>query len=160
MHEGASCSAKLYNDRVNLGDLSAMLFNHRFPKLRLSFLVLLAMTSGVIVYWVSPLRDPSFQPNSANAGSLIPWLRNVSEGTWMIKASLLAALFATNITFITWQWTSAGVAQMMSPSQRVGRKTSPVLALYYARLLGTWICIFIGFEALFIGYLLCQWMID
>ncbi|MBW4540875.1 MAG: hypothetical protein KME43_17240 [Myxacorys chilensis ATA2-1-KO14] len=145
-------------DRVNLGDLSAMLFDRRFPKLSLSFLVLLAITSGAVVYWVSPLRDPSFQPGT-NAGSLIPWVQSVSEETWVIKASLLAALFATNITFITWQWTSARVTQMMSPSQRVGR-ISPVLALYYARLLGTWICMFIGFDALFIGYLLYQWMID
>jgi hypothetical protein len=57
-------------------------------------------------YWyqVSPLRDGSFQPNSANAGSLIAWMEGVGEKTWLQGAALLAGLLATNLAIVLWQW--------------------------------------------------------
>jgi hypothetical protein len=47
----------------------------------MSFGILLTVTiaSGIFVYYASPLRDPAFQPNSANVGSLLPWLQGIRE---------------------------------------------------------------------------------
>ncbi|GAA6619798.1 hypothetical protein NUACC26_056120 [Scytonema sp. NUACC26] len=52
----------------------------------------------MLVYQVSPLREPTFQPSSANAGSLVPWLQGVTEGHWLLGANLMAFLLYTNLT--------------------------------------------------------------
>ena len=65
---------------------------HRFSFMFLCLLLLGA--SGIFVYQISPLRNPSFQPNGANAGTLVPWLQNLSEGNWGFVAAVLAAILA------------------------------------------------------------------
>ena len=70
----------------------------------LGILLLLTIVGGVFVYQVSPLRDPSFQPISGNAGSLLPWLQGVRESDWIRGATVLAALLASNIVLLFSQW--------------------------------------------------------
>ena len=73
----------------------------RLPGLIFGLLVLITIAIGLFIYAISPLRDPAFQPNSANAGSLIPWMRGVPEGSWTEGAIILAALLASSITVLT-----------------------------------------------------------
>ena len=63
--------------------------------------ILLLGASGIFVYQVSPLRDPSFQAiGTSDAGTLVPWLQNLSENNWKFGAAILAAILATMLT----QW--------------------------------------------------------
>jgi hypothetical protein len=103
----------------------------------LGFLMRLVVFSAVFVHQVSPLRDSSFQPGSANAGSLIPWMQGVGEDTWMLGAAVLAGLLATNLVFIFWQWSQSIVCSIA-----VG------------------LLIFISLNWMFFFYLLQQWIID
>ncbi|MBD2256024.1 hypothetical protein [Pseudanabaena sp. FACHB-2040] len=59
---------------------------------------LLAGAFVFLVYQISPLRDPTFQPNSANAGTLIPWLQFIHERDWVFGAGVLAAIFGARLT--------------------------------------------------------------
>jgi hypothetical protein len=72
--------------------------------LSVGFLFLLAAASAVVVHQISPLRNPTFQPDSANAGSLLPGWRGVAESTWLLGASMLAILLAVSLTLLFWQW--------------------------------------------------------
>jgi hypothetical protein len=118
-----------------------------FAFVTLGFLLRLVVSSGVFVYQVSPLRDSSFQPGSANAGSLIPWMQGVGEDTWMLGASVLAGLLATNLVFIFWQWSQS--------STNVIQKI-----LLLTCWIGVGIIIFTSLYLLFFFYLLGQWIID
>jgi hypothetical protein len=75
--------------------------------LSFGFLFLLSAASAVFVHQISPLRNPTFQPNSANAGSLLPVWRGVTESTWLLGASALAVLLAISLTIVFWQWNRA-----------------------------------------------------
>lgn len=77
-------------------------FRH-FYVVSFGFSLFLLVASGIFVYQVSPLREPTFQPNSANAGSLVPWLQSVTEGHWLLGATILAFLVSTNLMLIFWQ---------------------------------------------------------
>ena len=79
----------------------------RFAPITLGFLTILVIASCVFVYQVSPLRDSSFQPNDVNAGSLVPWLRGVSGGTWLEGFFVLSCLLSTNLVLILWQGTQS-----------------------------------------------------
>lgn len=70
--------------------------------LRRSFLGLLGLlfSSAVLVYLISPRRDPSFIYTSSNAGSQVPWAAAIPEATWIQGVSILAALLATNIVLM------------------------------------------------------------
>jgi hypothetical protein len=113
----------------------------------LGFLMRLVVFSAVFVHQVSPLRDSSFKPTHYNAGSLIPWMRGVSEDTWLQGASVLAGLLATNLVFIFWQWSQ-----------------SSTNAIQKILLLTCWIAvgllIFISLNWMFLFYLLAQWIVD
>jgi hypothetical protein len=76
----------------------------RFTLITLGLLLLLGLAIGIFAYQVSPLRDGSFQPNSANAGSLVAWMGGVGEHIWLQGAALLASLLATNLAIVFWQW--------------------------------------------------------
>ncbi|MGF1673423.1 MAG: hypothetical protein ACFCUV_07010, partial [Rivularia sp. (in: cyanobacteria)] len=100
---------------------------------------------GIFAYQVSPLRDPSFQPNSANAGSLVPWLSAVSEDNWLLTANILAFSLSTNITFIF--------------TQQIRYRGSNRLIRFIATT-GVWMILFIIFWYIFMFYLLAQWLVD
>jgi heme/copper-type cytochrome/quinol oxidase subunit 2 len=70
-------------------------------------LVLLSAGLAGLIHRVSPLRDPNFEMNSANAGTLVPWLRWVSENTWLWTSFALAVLLAVSLTWVLRQWSQA-----------------------------------------------------
>jgi hypothetical protein len=87
----------------------------RYLWISLGILLLLTIASGIFVYLVSPLRDPSFQPNSANGGTLVPWLQSVRERDWIRGATGLAALLATNLALL-----ALAVTPVLQDSSRHG----------------------------------------
>jgi hypothetical protein len=129
----------------------------RYALTSLILLFLLVGIASVFVYQVSPLRDPSFQPNSANAGSLLPWLQGVSEGVWLQGANVLAALLATNITVVVYQhsqfFTLPAIRQQGFPHGMSQFTTIVIWGVF-------WVVIFGGFWMAFLGYLLGQWLVD
>jgi hypothetical protein len=119
----------------------------RIDLVTLGCLILLVVAGGIFAYQVSPLRDSSFQPNSANAGSLIPWMRGVSENTWLQVSSVLAGLLAMNLVLILRQW-----------SKLITNSIPRFLRLICWTVAG--IILFILIELMFVLYLLGQWLID
>ena len=116
-----------------------------FQFISLGFSLILAIAWLVLVYQVSPLRDPSFQPGAANAGSLVPWLSGVGENDWLLSAKILAFSLSTNITFIF--------------AQQVLNKKS----IWLIRFLATawvWLTLFFATYWILFGYLLDQWLAD
>ncbi|WP_190960185.1 hypothetical protein [Nostoc paludosum] len=104
-------------------------------------MLILTVASGIFVYLVSPLREPTFQPNSGNGGSLVPWMRGITESHWLWGANILAFLLSSNLTFITWQkWGLNRNTQWL-------RLTLMVLA---------WILLFSFFWLAFMSHLLSQ----
>jgi hypothetical protein len=120
---------------------------HQFAVVTLGLLLLLGVASAIFVYQVSPLRDPLFQPNSANAGSLLPWMRGVNENTWMTGAALLAGLLVSNMSIVSWQWIG---------SRR--NKVSQFFRLIFCVVGG--IVMFVLLYLTFVIYLLAQWLVD
>ncbi len=120
----------------------------RFQRLQfvsLGFSLLLIVAWVILVYQISPLRDPSFQPNSANAGTLIPWLFGVGENNWILSAQLLAFSLSTNIAFIF--------------AQEVRYRGSNWLIRFIATM-GVWLIMFFASDSMFFLYLLDQWIVD
>lgn len=62
-----------------------------------SFWLMLAAGSVAFIYWVSPLRDPSFQPNSGNGGSPVLWLRSAN---WSLSAAALSGILGAKLTTV------------------------------------------------------------
>jgi hypothetical protein len=119
----------------------------RFTPATLGFLILLVVAGGVFAYQVSPLRDSSFQPNSANAGSLIPWMRGVDDNTWFQGSSVLAGLLAINLVLIIRQ-------RIQSITNAIPR----FLRLAFWTMVG--VIFFLVIELAFVFYLLGQWLMD
>jgi CBS-domain-containing membrane protein len=95
--------------------------------------------SAIFVHLVSPLRDPAFQPNSANAGTLVRELQGVSEAHWVQAAVILAGLLATNFTLVLWKlriWRDIGALVILG------------LVMWYL------------LYFVFLLYLLGQWIVD
>ncbi|MBW4689031.1 MAG: hypothetical protein KME40_29060 [Komarekiella atlantica HA4396-MV6] len=111
----------------------------------LVFLLFLTVASGIFVYQVSPLRDPTFQPNSANGGSLIPWMKGVTEGHWLSGVNVLAFSLSTNITLFSWQ-------------QGVYNQNNKLLR--FILIIVTLMMLFSFLWIAFMVYLLSQWLID
>lgn len=143
-------------DPSNANHISAQL--RRFSWFSLGFLLVLATASGIFVYQVSPLRDPSFQANSGNAGSLMPWLQGVSEGDWLLGALVLAVLLASNLVFIFWQNSRASTISRMLRQQGIPVEISRFL------LFVSWVGIGAIFSSVlwivFLTHLLSQWLVD
>ena len=117
----------------------------RFQIVSLGFSLLLLVAWVIFVYQVSPLRDPSFQPGAANAGSLLPWLSGVSEDNWFLTAKILAFSLSTNIAFIFAQ-------------QVINQKS-----IWLVRFIATawvWLTLFLATYWTLFGYLLSQWLAD
>ncbi len=75
----------------------------------MSFGALVLISAGLagLIHQVSPLRNPSFEVNSANAGTLVPWLQWVSETMWLWTSFALAVLLAVSLTWVLTQWSPA-----------------------------------------------------
>lgn len=121
-------------------------------------LLLLTIASAIFVYQVSPLRDPAFQPNSANGGTLIPWLQGVKERDWIRAATVLAALLATNINVLLWQYSQGRRLFMAQGAPR--RSPQSRFILLVIAFLGVGVVIFGALWVLFLSYLLMQWLVD
>lgn len=117
----------------------------RFQLVSLGFSLLLLVAWVIFVYQVSPLRDPSFVPNAANAGSLVPWLSGVTEDNWYLAANILSFLLSTNITLIF--------------AQKILNNENNWF-LRFILTIGVWIMLFGIFWYLFLYYLLFQMLAD
>lgn len=117
----------------------------RLQFVSLGFSLLLVVAWVIFVYQVSPLRDPSFQPNGGNGGTLIPWLSEVGEDDWILSAQLLAFSLSTNIAFIF--------------AQQIRYRGSNWLIRFIATI-GVWLIMFLTSYLIFFVYLLDQWLVD
>lgn len=125
----------------------------------LGFMLLLVAASGAFAHYSSPLRDPNFQPDSANAGSLLPWLQGVHEGHWIQAAAILAALLAINLTLLLGlRQQPHSLIQSLHREQRVPR--SWVRLLLVMNWVGIGIVLFLTLWLVFVIYLLTQWLLD
>ncbi len=105
----------------------------------LIFLVLVTVMSAIFVHEVSPLRDPAFQPNSANAGSPVWWVKGVGEPAWIRAAVILAGVLAINSMLVLW-------------THRIVRQIGLLMMLGF----GMWFLLYL----VFLLYLLGQWLVD
>ena len=120
----------------------------RFQRLQfvsLGFSLLLVVAWVILVYQVSPLRDPSFQRLGGNGGTLIPWLSSVGEDDWFLSAKILAFSLSTNIAFIF--------------AQEVRYRGSNWLIRFIATT-GVWLIMFFASCFMFACHLLDQWIVD
>ncbi len=111
----------------------------RFSLASLIFLILVTVASMILLYLVSPLRDPAFQPNSANAGTSVWWLKGVNEGVWVRAGVILAGLLAFNSMLVLW-------------TQEIVRQIAGLIMLG----LVMWSVLYY----VFFFYLLGQWIVD
>jgi hypothetical protein len=112
----------------------------------LIFLLFLTIATSLFAYQVSPLRDPTFRPDSANGGSLIPWMQGVTEDHWLLLANIIAFSLSTNIILIIWQ---------MRRFYYYYNKWIILITMTV-----TWTMLFGSFMFTSITYLLMQWLID
>jgi hypothetical protein len=113
--------------------------------LSLGFSVLILGVCGAFAYLVSPLRDISFQPNSANAGSLVPWLQGLGESHWFFAANVLALLLSTNITLVFSRNWSVNHSHWL---------------LRFILMMSLWLMMFGIVWMTSVWYLIEQWLID
>jgi hypothetical protein len=111
----------------------------------LGFSVLILVVCGTFAYLVSPLRDINFQPSSANAGSLVPWLQGFGEVHWFFAANVLALLLSTNITLVFSRNWSVNHSHWL---------------LRFILMIWLWLMMFGVFWLMSVWYLLEQWLID
>lgn len=121
-----------------------------------SFVVMLLLSAAgaVFVHQVSPLRDPAFEPNSGNGGSLIPELREVD---WLAGATILTALLALSFTVILllrW-YQHLMTTSLPHPPRGITRSTLQFLLCMSLGLL-----MFAGIWMVWLLYLLNQWLVD
>ncbi|MBW4425875.1 MAG: hypothetical protein KME50_15855 [Nostoc desertorum CM1-VF14] len=117
----------------------------QFSIFSLVLLLFLTIAISLFAYQVSPLRDPSFQPDSANGGSLIDWMQSVTEDHWLLLANIIAFLLSTNLTLIIWQ-------------RRRFNQNNKWLSFIIMTV--TWTIFFGSFWLISRIYLLKQWLID
>ncbi len=115
-----------------------MVLRH-FSIASLIFLILVTVASVIFVYLISPLRDPAFQPNSANAGTLVWWLKDVREDVWVWAAFILAGLLTLNSLLALWT---------LQRVRQIGLLITLGLLMWYM------------LYYVFMLYLLGQWLVD
>jgi hypothetical protein len=120
------------------------------PAISLGFLVGLTVPIALFIYQISPLRNPTFVPDSANAGTLISRFRFITEQDWIQWTTLFAGVLAVNSTIVLWQQfryhfrTPQGIIRVLAA---IGW-----LAIATALFALIWIA--------FMAHLLNQWIID
>lgn len=121
--------------------------------------LVLVGVSGLFVYQVSPLRAPTFEPNSANAGSLVPWLQGVNEQVWLNGAIALAVLLSTSLTTMIFQWIQSRLSRHIPYRQsRFRRHAGQLMSI--SLMLVTWLLLCGIFWMAFLIFLLEQWLVD
>jgi hypothetical protein len=123
-----------------------------FPGISLGFFVGLTVPIALFIYQISPLRNPTFIPNSANAGTLISRFQFVTEQDWIQWATIFAGVLAVNATIVLWQ--QFRYRFRTSRSQGTVRVISAIgwLSLGTALFTLIWIA--------FVAYLMVQWIAD
>ncbi|PZV18418.1 MAG: hypothetical protein DCF21_08340 [Leptolyngbya sp.] len=140
----------------------------RFSLIGFGGLVLLSAELAVLIHRVSPLREPSFEVNSANAGTLVPWLQWVPETTWLWASFTLALLLAISLTWVLYQRsqtpkqpsrkrTKTALSQLPEPAQSLQGWRRFYTALCWA---GFAASLFTILQILFLGYLFVQHIVD
>ncbi|MBD2092840.1 hypothetical protein H6F67_23600 [Microcoleus sp. FACHB-1515] len=126
-----------------------------FARISLKIILISTIACGVFVHLVSPLRDRSFVPNSANAGSIV--LPGVTESNWIFGAGILAALLATNVTLLgIANWLGHHpLIDIFQPRIRLKRIISEVIVWSIVGF-----CLFWGLWFVFLIYLMAQWLVD
>jgi hypothetical protein len=112
---------------------------------------LLVAGLALFVYQVSPLRDPVFQPNSANAGTLVPWLQFIREDDWVLGAAILAAVLSAKLTSVIYSW--------QRPLRRL-RGIRGLLSRIDLFSITVWLVLAGLMWIAFVAYLLNQWIVD
>jgi hypothetical protein len=109
----------------------------------------------VIVYAISPRRDPGFIATSSNAGSLVWWATAIPEGAWTRGIGVLAVVLAVNIVLLVW---SAQSRQRLVMDQ--GR--SVILTRLVAGIAASVVCVGLAYILWFamLWYLLVQSIVD
>ena len=128
---------------------------NRLPLLSFCLTLILTIAIGIFIHYISPLRDPTYQPSSANAGSLLPWMRGVSEDQWVLGANLLAGVLASSLTVLIRHYSRIYIFRSATLAKRTTAQT--LLALYWFAM-GT--VLYLGLTLGFFIYLLQQWIID
>lgn len=142
--------------------------NKRFNRLSVesfTFLLLLTATSASVVYFISPVRDPTFHklpyspPAPAQTDSLIWWLEvlfleNVQEEHWLWGAFGLAGLLAINFMLLLWQCCRSQCI-LAGNWHKMQNKVALLIALTVLGI-GIWLLL----SYVFFSYLLAQWVID
>lgn len=118
----------------------------------LGFLLVLTVASAIFVYLVSPLRNPAFQPDSANAGTLVWWLQGVREADWLWGAFILAGLLAINFMLVLWSWCRSRSILAGDWHQEMPNKIAQLMLFG----IGAWFFLY----CVFLFYLLGQWLVD
>jgi hypothetical protein len=108
----------------------------RLSVISFAFLVIVAAASAIFVHQVSPLRDVTFEPNSGNAGSLVPWLQDVSESDWLHGATVLAALLSSSLLLVLRPYGLRKIAAFLSGAKWIFVGISLCLVgLFFSQLL-------------------------
>lgn len=61
----------------------------------------LLISSAMVVFLISPRRDPTFIPTSSNAGSMAPWAATIPESVWTSSIAIFAILLAIHVVLLT-----------------------------------------------------------
>jgi hypothetical protein len=123
-----------------------------FPTISLGFFAGLTVPIALFIYRISPLRNSTFVPDSANAGTLISRFRFITEQDWIQGATIFAGVLAVNATIVLWQ--QFHHRSLTSRSNMLIRVSGAVgwLVIGFALFALIWIG--------FIAYLLIQWIVD
>ena len=120
------------------------------PVLSFGLIMTVTIAIGLFIHQISPLRDPTFQRDSANAGSLIPWMRGVSQQQWVLGANVLAGVVAISLTVLFRHYSHI----------RISRSAAPV-KFAIAQILLALFCFVVGiilYVGLMLGFTLYLWL--
>ncbi|MGF1513796.1 MAG: hypothetical protein ACFB5Z_08885 [Elainellaceae cyanobacterium] len=121
-------------------------------------LAMVAIASAAFFYIVSPVDHPSFDP-VFGAGPLVPWLKGVGEAPWLIGASALAILLASNLVVLLWGGSRSKLSQLQARlRQGWQRKLAQAASFMFWLALG--FVLFSGIWLAFMHYLLSLWIVD
>lgn len=125
----------------------------------LSFVVvmLLSAAGAVLIHQASPLRDPTFQPNSGNAGSLLPAFQHVRESDWINGVTVLAALLALSFVLFLFLWQYQG-SMTTSPVSQPKGTLRKILQFFLWVSFG--LVTFTGVWIAWLSFLMTQWLVD
>ncbi|MEM1253933.1 MAG: hypothetical protein AAGI69_16000 [Cyanobacteria bacterium P01_H01_bin.21] len=119
----------------------------------LNVLLLTVVGVALLAYQVSPLRDPSFIPQAANAGARVSWLN--PEKYWMAAIRIFSIALATNISLLTWSQLRGNRDGIVRFSRNRASTALKVLGLC-----GVWLIVFYSFWYFSLLFLLWQYIID